>query len=537
MKKRIYYNAKFITLDADIPHAEAVYIEDGRIKGIGSNEEILLQYGRSNVERIDLQNGFAFPGLVDNHLHLSAHGMKLSMLDFSQVRSKAEMLELLRKKVRETPVGEWVLGLNWNENQFADRSIPTIAELDEIAPNHPLFLTRTCYHTYLANHAAFQKAGLGEDAPDPADGSYGRDAAGRLNGLVYENASLAFLNAQPKPSYAQLKEYARLGMEDALSLGLTGVHTDELRLLGSIRNLLQIYRELREEGIYVHTNQLIYHPFLAELEELGMTTGDGDEWLKIGACKIFSDGAIGGRTALLSEPYHDDPNTYGQAIHTQEELNQITSLARKLKMPIAVHAIGDQGAEMTIRAMEAYPLQKYRSGNVRDRLIHGQVLRKDLIERLQRLPVAIDIQPRFVASDFPWVMERLGPHRLDYAYAWRKLLDAGLRCGGGSDAPIEPLDPRLGIHAAITRRNPEEEQHEGYLPSEKLTAREALTLFTLGAAYTAGEEESRGSISVGKYADITVLDRNLLEVDPDEILAAKTLFTITNGEIGFQSNA
>ncbi len=532
--KRIFYNGRFTTLDSNIPHAEAVYVENGRIVAIDSHDDILLQFGRADVERIDLQGGYVYPGLVDNHLHLAMQGMKLSMLDFSDVHSKEEMLHLLQKKVSETPVGKWVLGLNWNENLFPNRSIPTMDELDQIAPHHPVLLTRTDYHTYLANRQAFLVAGIVEHTADPEGGSFGRDQSGRFTGLVHENAYLLFQAAQPKATYTELKDFVRKGMQDALRYGITGVHTDDVRSLETVEQTLRIYRELVEEGNYLHSQQLIYYSALEELKSLGLTAGDGDEWIKIGACKIFADGSIGGRTALLSKPYADDPTNYGMAIHSQAEFNQIVQKARQMNIPMAVHAIGDQAAEMMIVAMEQFPLRNAGGEKLRDRLIHAQVLRADLIRRLQNLPVAIDIQPRFVASDFPWVLERIGVERSAYAYAWRKLLDAGLGCGAGSDAPIEPLDPRLGIHAAITRRSPNVPETEGYLLGERLSPRDALILFTLGSAYTAGEEHLRGSTTVGKYADLTVVNRELITHDHDQILQAETLFTITNGRIGYQ---
>ncbi len=533
--KTLFYNARFITLDPQLPQVEAVYVENGKIAALGTRENMFLQFGRDDVKRVDLEGAFAIPGLVDNHLHLPAHGMKLSMLDFSEVTSKQEMLNLLRERVRKTPEGEWIQGLNWNENRFEDRAIPTLAELDEIAPNHPLFLTRICYHTFLVNSRAYKSAGIGANTPDPEQGAFGRDGSGRLNGLVYENASQIFIEIQPQPSYDELKEYVRLGMEDALKKGLTGVHTEDLRYILRLDWLEQIYRELVEEGYHLRSHHLIYHPFLDELKERGMHTGYGDEWWRIGAVKIFSDGSIGGRTAYLSRPYHDQPQTLGMPIHSQEELNEIILKARCQKMPVAVHAIGDGAAELVITAMETNPAEKFVPEPYRDRLIHAQVMRPDLIERLKRLRAVVDIQPRFTVSDFPWVKERLGVERLDHAYAWKTLIDAGLKCGGGSDAPIEPIEPLWGIHATVTRRLPGE-QHEGYLAEQKLTMQQALQLFTLGSAYTAGEERSRGSLTPGKYADITVLDRNILDesFDPDDLYKTEVCMTITNGYIACQ---
>lgn len=531
MDKLLLLNGNIYTSSNFQQKVQAFYIEDGRIVDLGSNSDLKLHYQRADVESIDLEGNSVYPGLVDNHMHLPGHGMKLKLLDLSHAKSKQEMLDLVKRRVDSTPKGEWVLGLNWNENLFEAPIIPTIQELDQLSQQHPIFLTRTCTHAYLANTAAFQRAGIHQESSDPVGGAYGRDAEGRFNGLVYELASAPFYEVQPKPQYENIKDDVRQAILHALSLGLTAAHTEDLRYLGDMQTLLRIYRELREEGLFFRTNHLIYHPHLPELNDLGLTTGDGDEWLRIGAVKIFSDGAIGGRTAWLSEPYYDAPDTKGMAIHSQDELNHITREARARRMPIAVHAIGDGGAEMTIRAMEAHPVQLV--SRCRDRLIHAQVIRPDQIERLKKLQAVVDIQPRFVVSDFPWVMERVGPSRYDWLYPWKTLLDAGIPCGGGSDAPIEPLDPLLGIHAAVTRRNPEE-MHHGYIEKEKLSMMEAVRLFTLGSAQTASEENERGSISVGKYADLTVLDKDLFAVETDEILDAKTIMTIVNGRVAYR---
>ncbi len=531
MSKLLLLNGNIYTSPNFQKKVEAVYIENGRIVALGANSELKLQFYRADIETIDLEGSSVYPGLVDNHMHLPGHGMRLKMLDLSTAKSKQEMLHLVKQRLDSTPEGEWVLGFNWNENLFDIPLIPTIQELDQLSQRHPIFLTRTCTHVYIANTTSFQRAGIHEGSSDPVGGAYGRDAKGQLNGLIFENASIPFYEVQPKPDYEDKKDNVRQAIKHALSLGLTAAHTEDLRYLGDMETLLRIYRELQEEGLYFRTNHLIYYPHLSELDELDMTTGDGDEWLCIGAVKIFSDGSIGGRTALLSEPYYDAPNTKGMAIHSQEEFNEITQEARKRNMPIAVHAIGDGGAEITIRAMEAFPVQQV--SRYRDRLIHAQVIRRDQIERLKKLQAVVDIQPRFVASDFPWVIERVGKARYDCLYPWKTLLKSGIPCGGGSDAPIEPLDPLLGIHAAVTRRKPEE-KNNGYIEKEKLSIAEAVRLFTFGSAQTATEETERGSIEVGKYADLTVLDKDLLKIEPDDILNAKTAMTIVNGMMAYR---
>lgn len=518
--RTIYTNGTIYTMDPQTPQATALAIENGRILAVGVTEEIRLQYGRKDVEEINLDGATVLPGLIDNHLHVSNHGIKLSTLDFTAAKSTAEMLKMLREWVIRVPQGDWVLGVGWNENQFSDRRIPTLQELNEAAPNHPILLNRVCNHAYLANSPAFDRTGITASTSDPSDGYYGRDASGALNGMIYENASRPLQDAIPKKSRAELKDSLRRGIKHALASGLTGVHTEDLRYLGDFDTTWNLYRELVvEEDLRLRSNLLIYYPHLDELKATGLTTGDGDEWVNIGALKLFADGAMGGRTALMTRPYGDAPDTYGTAILPQEELNRIAAAGAAYGMPIAVHAIGDGAADMALEAMEKNPVASHRH-----RLIHAQVLRPEQITRMQKLgdKLALDLQPRFVTSDYPWVLERIAPELHKTSYAWKTLLDAGLLCGGGSDAPIEPIEPLLGLHAAITR--------SGYQPEQRLTAYEAVQLFTVGGTYATREEEVKGTITPGKFADLTILDRNIMTEHPDVILETNVIRTVIGGK-------
>ncbi|WP_310549759.1 amidohydrolase [Paenibacillus glufosinatiresistens] len=531
MAGTLYANGRLYGYPDDGPgRLLSVYTEEGRIAAIGSEEELRLQLAGRSYGTVDWEGAAVLPGLVDAHMHLAMTGMKLDMLDFTGCASREQMLEAIRERAAVTPPGEWILGLNWNENDFAPAEAPHRLELDAVTDRHPVFLTRTCFHAYLGNSEAFRRAGVAADTPDPPSGSYGRDPDGSLNGWIYEDASRPFSAVQPKPDYAALKAAVRRGAEHALSLGLTGVHTEDLRLIGGAETMLRIHRELSEEGLAFRTHQLMYHEYLPELAELGLRAGSGDEWLRIGAVKLFADGAIGGRTALLSAPYSDAPGTSGMAVHTPEELERIFAEARRIGFPVAVHAIGDGAADLTLTAMERVPLPQ--GCRLPDRFIHAQVLRRDLVVRMKNLPLIADIQPRFVASDFPWVLERVGPERTRWLYAWKSLLEAGVVCAGGSDAPIEPVSPFLGMHAAITRRKPGE-RHAGYVPEEKLTAGQALGLFTSGSAAAAGETAERGSLEIGKRADFTVLDRPPGS-DPDDLLAARVRMTVVNGTVAYK---
>lgn len=506
----------------------SVYCEGGWIRAVGTDRELELLLAGKNVARVNLDGGYVLPGLTDCHMHLSMQGMKLAALDFSGVTSKEEMLHLLRERAGKTAPGEWILGLNWNENDFRPAVAPTRDELDAVTTRHPVLLTRVCYHSWLANTVAFHRAGVEENAADPASGGYGRDEGGRLNGRIYEDAGIPFQAAVPEPDYAEKKASIRRAAQYALSLGLTAVHTDDLRYLGGLDTMLRIHRELREEGIFLRTHQLVDYSHLPEAKALGLRAGDGDEWLRIGGAKVFADGVLGGRTAWLSEPYADDSSQSGYPIHTPEAFAAIVREARGARFPVAVHAIGDAAVDLVLAELERQPLGP--GAGLPDRLIHVPVLRDEQLARMSRLRLAADVQPPFVTGDYPWVLERLG-QRSVHRYAWRTLLAAGIPCGGSSDAPIEPLSPLYGLYTAVARRKPGE-AHEGYEPGEKLTLAEAIRLYTYGSAQTAGEERERGLLAPGYAADFTVVDRPFA-AEPEEWLSIKVRRTVVNGQTAY----
>ncbi len=265
-----------------------------------------------------------------------------------------------------------------------------------------------------------------------------------------------------------------------------------------------------------------------EWKKAGHNFLSGSPFVEFGPMKIFVDGALGGRTALLSQPYRDDTTTFGIAVHSLPDLQNLVQTARKYKLPIAAHVIGDQAFSSILNIMSTIPPLKGQ----RDRLIHAQILRKDLIEKVKQLPVVIDIEPRFLATDFPWVINRIGWERMDYSYAWRSLLQEGIKCAGGSDAPIEDANPLLGIHAAVTRTIPTDKSRTVYGQEQKISMYEAVSLFTTGSAYASYHENDRGKIKPHYTADFTVLDRDLFALeDVDELLETKVAMTVVAGEI------
>lgn len=530
MTRKIFFNGLFYTFDPSYPRAEAVVIEDGRFLDMGRTEDMLLQWGRAGVRKIDLEQKTVTPGFTDSHLHLSMLTRKFTELDLTGVASKAEVLRAVQEKTKELAPGEWVVGNGWDENVFTDGGVPTKEELDRVAPNHPVFLRRVCHHAAVANSQAFQASNIQQNVEVPEGGVVVTNEAGEPTGLLLDYAQDLIQEHIPEPSYETWKKVMRQTIQFLLEKGMTSAHTNDPLYMGGLAQTYRLYDELLNgENLGLRCHLLIDYPFLDDLRQAGMYAGYGNETLQIGAVKMFADGAFGQSTALLSEPYANEPGHYGEAMVDQETLYAMIRNVRELAMPVAVHTIGDQALENVLDILDQLP-----AAPKRDRLIHTQVLRPDLIKRLSQPNRIADIQPRFVASDFPWVIEKLGEERIRYSYAWKTMIKAGILCAGGSDAPIEPVDPLLGIHAAVTRRKPGE-VHDGWNPGEKLTMEEAFHLFTKMGAYATNEEAIKGTITRGKLADMTVFSQNPFDMeDPDELLGTQVEMTIIGGEVKYR---
>ena len=521
--KTIWHNGKLYTMEREGETVNALLTENGKIRAAGTYDELKDEADNE----IDLKGAVLYPGFIDNHMHLIGHGQKLLSLDLSKATSSDDMMEMLMNAYPDLKEDEWFIGEGWNENNFADKKIFTRHELDKVT-NSPMYLKRTCRHAAIVNSKALEIAGITKDTPDPEDGVIERDENGEPTGVLKEGPMDRVLQLIPAPTEEMLTKALAKSVDDLLSLGLTGAVTDDLGYYGDYRNPLQAFKNVIGEKKKFRAHLLRRSTVFTQLMEDNAEYNE--PWVEPGEMKFFVDGALGGSTALLSEPYTDNPSTSGNAVLTDTEIDRNVATARKYGQAVAMHMIGDGAVEKGLDAIERHPAPVGK----RDRLIHVNVLRDDLVERMKNLPVVLDIQPVFVSSDFPWVMERLGEDRLDWAYAWKRLLDEGFICGAGSDAPIEEVDPLLGIYAAVTRRKPGQ-THEGYLPHEKLSMFEAISLFTSGAAATIGKGESRGKLGVGYDADFTVLDKDLFEVEGDAILDTSVVMTVVAGEVMYQS--
>lgn len=532
MNGKLFVNGHFHTFDERYPVVTGVLVQGDHIIDLGDSRQLMNKYQHETTELIDLDGHIVIPGLTDSHMHLVAHGIKLHSLDFSTCQDAFEMKQMLKQKIEHTPPGEWVVGMGWNENNYADRKIFTKDELDELSQVHPIFLSRVCGHAYLANSLAFSIAGIQEDMSDPAGGKFERDEAGLLTGLLLDGAGDNVRANIPEMTYHQLKNALQAAIQDCWRVGLVGCHSEDARDCNGFTQTYKLYDDLlHQQQNRFRVHQLTYHDYMDQLLQFGLDAGSGTPYFQLGAMKIFADGALGGRSALLNEPYSDDPSTNGVAIHTQEQLLELVRMARSYQFPVAIHTIGDLALHNALEAIETYPNQHFVYP---DRIIHAQVANPDLLQRARKLNIVIDIQPRFVISDFPWVVNRLGESRIEWSYAWKSMLDSGLHCAGGSDAPIEPINPLLGIHAAVTRQDPFDVTSANYGPEQRLTIQEAIKLFTSGSAYAEQMTHKKGTISKGKFADFTVYNRDLFHIEPEQWLEAQVSMTIVGGSIVYR---
>ncbi|QWH19654.1 amidohydrolase [Bacillus mycoides] len=518
----MWHGGSIYTMREENEKVDAVYVENGIIVDVGNKEELENRY--SEVKSCDLQGKTMIPGLVDSHMHLIGHGERLLRLDLSNCTSYKEVLSLVQKRVEEAPKGSWIIGEGWNENNFTDTKHVHVRDLDEISKEHPILLKRVCRHVTWVNSYILQEANITEATQDPKGGKIGRDSLNKLTGLLYEQGQELIKHVQPEIDGVYLQSALQTAISDCWQYGLVGGHTEDLNYYGGFQKTYNAFSHVIKKMPF-KAHLLVHHEVANERKEY-----ENEHYIEFGAMKIFSDGSFGGRTALLSEPYEDAKETNGVAIFSREELAGLVKKARDLHMPVAIHTIGDLSLEYVIDALELHPPAE----GLRDRIIHCQLAREELIERMKHLPAIIDIQPVFVSSDFPSVIEKLGDHRLRYAYAWKTLLGAGLHCNGGSDAPIEQVNPFLGIYSAVTRRS----FIDGvcYMPEERLTVYEAVSLFTTGSAYAIGKEANRGQITKGYEADFTILDRNVFEIEAEEIKEVQAEMTVIDGEIVYRKD-
>ncbi len=516
-------SAKVFTGDPARPWAEAVGVRDGKISAIGDNAEVRASLEK-NVKTLKLPGRLITPGLVDAHCHFLHYGLSLQTVDLRDVPSLAACREKIRKAVRLREPGEWILGRGWNHHFWEEQREPSRRDLDDIAPDNPVMMVRVCGHSQWVNARALAAAGITRDTPDPPGGKIDRDPrTGEPTGMLRE---LRYMieRVMPVPSLEERKRAALAAQGEAVRLGLTGVHTCE--------KLAQweAFHALDQEGqLKVRVYHLIPPEDVDPAATQGCRPGEGSDRLWAGHVKLYADGSLGAGTALLHEPYTDESDNWGLAVLDLPELTERIAFAYGRGFHVGIHAIGDRAVTHCLKAMAA--ARKAVPGTRRDRIEHVQMYRDEDIPLFRGLGVVASVQPRFVPSDWSVAEKRWGLERCRTGYAWRSLMNAGIRLQFGSDAPVEPIAPILGLQAAVTRQTPAGEPHGGWFPQERLTLEETIAGFTQVAAWNSGRQEVLGSLKPGKWADLTVFSRDLFGVEPAQWPSIPVEMTLIGGEI------
>jgi predicted amidohydrolase YtcJ len=478
---------------------------------------------------LELSGRAVTPGLIDAHSHLSSLGRALAEVDLVATRSYAEVIERVSDAATDVPAGEWILGRGWDQNDWEQKSFPDHRGLSEAVPDHPVWMTRIDGHAALVNEAAMERLGIDRGVIDPEGGRFLRRDDGDVTGVLVDNAMDVVEGGIPEPTTAQRERWVSAAVAHCLARGLTTV-TD----MGIDQAEYEAYETLDRDGRLPLRAAL----FLSDDEELianWLERGpaiDAESRLLLRGIKLYADGALGSRGAALIEPYDDDRTNVGLLTSSSEHLTDVCRRALDGGFQVGIHAIGDRGVLVSLDAMEACFAGP--KPEARFRLEHAQVMRLQDIDRLARLGVIASVQPTHATSDMPWAGDRVGESRLQGAYAWRRLKEAGALLALGSDFPVEKVDPLLGFYAAISRQDLEGEPPNGWRAGERLSRQEALRGFTLDAAYSLFLDQEVGSLELGKRADLVVFSRDPMEVPVAEVPAIEIDLTIVDGEIVFE---
>jgi predicted amidohydrolase YtcJ len=506
------------------PHA-ALALAGGRVAAIGSREEVAAVAGPATQE-LDLAGGCALPGLTDAHVHIFGYALSLELLPAGEAGSLEALAAMVGEAGAQAPADGWIVGHGWDHERWPDRRMPDRADLDAAGGGRPVYLTRTCSHIAVASSAALARAGLTRDMPDPPGGVIDRDPGGEPTGVLRETALPLVGRLIPAPGPADRRRLLARALRQCLSLGITQVQTDDLGIAGGLEAGLALFRSVAgPDGVPVRITSMLPIDLFALAQGEGIGTGWGDEWLRIGHVKVFADGSLGGRTAALREPYTDAPGADGVLVQRPDELREICRRVHGSGSQLGIHAIGDRAAHLAIDAIAAAAAERPRP-DPRHRLIHCQITGRDTLEAMRATGMTADLQTGFLASDGPWVTARIGPERAATSYAWGTILGLGIPACGGSDAPIDPLDPMRGIASAVTRDGAPPELAR---PEERLSVAQALGLYTHGAATATFEEGRRGALAPGMLADVTVLDRDPFLVAPEELAGLRCATTLVAG--------
>jgi predicted amidohydrolase YtcJ len=531
MKERLLLNGDLRTMDPVRPRAEAVVTAGDRIAYVGDNAGARA-YAHAGAEETDLGGAFVVPGFVEAHNHMISYGLGAAQVDtrFPTVRSIEQIQTRIGERARQTPPGRWVRARGYDDNKLDERRHPTRQDLDAVAPDHPVMLVNGSGHMSVVNSLALRMAGITGATVAPPGGHIVLDEAGEPTGLLQETAQTLVSELIPPPTTAELVEALRLCGERYAAAGITSSHTAGVNTAQEFA----AHQIAAFEGIIrLRTYAMIGRPLLPLVADLGLRTGLGDHRLRVGPIKLFSDGSLIGRTAAVTEPFLDDPrpDNLGLEMMPQAELDAVVKQAHDAGFQVAIHAIGDRAIDMVLTAYERALAANPRPDH-RHRIEHCGICRPDLIARIARDGVLPVSQPIFIPEYGDGFLRHLGPERCRLTYPFQSFLAAGVEVVFSSDCPVSAFEPLKGIQAAVEERTG---SGRPYVPEEAISVEEGIRRYTVAGAYAAFEERDKGSITPGKLADFTVLERDPATVPPAEIAGVRVLATIVGGDTVYAS--
>lgn len=524
----LLFNGKIWAGNPAQPEAEAVACRNGRILAVGTNAAVRAVAG-DGARRIDLGGKRVVPGFNDAHLHFHEGGTRLKNVKLRDAASEAVFRDRIAAFASRLPKGQWILGGDWDHENWSPARLPTRALIDAATPDHPVFVSRLDGHMALANSLALKQAGITRQTKDPPGGEIVRDAGGEPTGVLKDAAMNAVFAAIPPPTAAEIEDNLRAAMRYAAENGVTSVQD-----MSGAPEILAVYQRLLERGEL--TVRVYAHQPLARwkrLADVGIRAAFGGPKLKIGGLKGFADGSLGSTTALFFEPYRDAPHTAGlpaDEMIPESRMRDHLLAADAAGLQAAIHAIGDKANHIVLGMFE----EVARRNGPRDRRLrieHAQHLAPEDAVRFGKLGVIASMQPYHAIDDGRWAENRIGKDRLRGAYAFRWLLEGGAVLAFGSDWFVAPIEPLLGVYAAVTRSTLDGKHPGGWVPKQKLTVAEAVRAYTYGGAYASFEEKEKGTLEPGKLADMAVLSEDIFAIRPERIRETRVVMTLFDGRV------
>ncbi len=510
-------NAKIYTADPAKPNAAVLVVKDGKILAVGD------AWAGKAARTVDAHGAMVMPGFIDSHGHVQGLGEGLETLDLRGVKSEAEAAALVRKAAQASKPGEWIRGRSWDQNLWPGKQFPTKASLDRAAPANPVTLSRVDGHAAWVNQRALDLSDVNGKTPDPDGGKILRGATGDATGVLIDVAQRLVSRKVPAATAEQIRRYLRRATAELARLGITSVHD-----AGVSQETLDGYRALIAAGeLPVRVNAMIggVGPLWEVYKKRGPEIGD---FLTVRSIKLYADGALGSRGAALLAPYADDPGNSGLLINKEELIRQVALEAVKTGFQVCTHAIGDRGNRAVLNA---YAAALTEGNDKRFRVEHAQVVAPEDFDVFRKFNIIASVQATHATSDMGWAEARLGPERVKGAYAWQTFLKRGIVVANGSDFPVEQPNPLWGFYAAATREDHRGAPDGGWYPAQKMTRAEALQSWTQTGAFAAFEDQSKGSLAVGKVADFVMLSNDIMKVPEADILKARVTMTVVGGRV------